>query len=222
MTALYRSVAINSSSSASHFLETLTDYPALRPKIKRLCTGFNSSHPHPDSLETSGKMVRILELCTNLSTLQLRLLHRDLNDEILHALHSVSPPLEAFVAGPQHYQQEEDVDLQPLPCHSVEAVVRGMKALRSLELNVWTEKSANRTKWEGRSEGEQGDPLPIKTLGIYSELDDEVLEGLLDECAKLETLDVYVEKDIRVKQCVVVLFPSPPPFLPLTPVSTST
>lgn len=151
-------------------------------------------------------MIRILEMCTNLTALQLRLLHRDLDDEIISSLEGLSPTLEAFVAGPQHYQQDEDVDLRPLPCSSVETVVRRMKALRSLELNVWTEKGSNETKWEGRSEGEQGEPLPIRRLGIYSELDDAVMEGLLEECELLEEMDIYVEKDIRMKPCVS--FPS--------------
>jgi hypothetical protein len=143
-------------------------------------------------------MIRILELCTNLSALQLRLLHRDLGEELLSSLHGLSPSLEAFVAGPQHYQQEDDVVLRPLPCTAVEEVVRRMKVLHSLELNVWTERG-NGSKWKGLPEEE---PSSIRLLGIYSSLHDEVLEGLLRDSSQMEVLDIYAEKDVRVKPCV--------------------
>lgn len=81
--------------------------------------------------------------------------------------------------------------------------------MRSLELNVWTEKGGHGTRWRQAEDGKQSGPLPIEQLGVYSELDDEVLEGLLGACTRLAVLDIYVEKDVRTLQCVYPL--SPPP-----------
>lgn len=147
-------------------------------------------------------MLTILELCSNLWLLNLRLFHRDVELEILHSLRHLAPTLLCFVAGPAHLQHDEDAPLQPLPSSSVEMALRMMKALRSLELNVSTEKGGSALQWRGQQEAEGDEPLRIQQLGIYSELDDELFEGLVSECSKLVVLDVYVEEDLRTFQCV--------------------
>ncbi|GAA5853269.1 hypothetical protein JCM8547_000262 [Rhodosporidiobolus lusitaniae] len=202
-TVLYRSISISSPASAAALLRTLTDSPSLLGKIKRLSIGIVDPrlvqrHTADELLECSENMVRILQLCHNLVALQINPLHYSHDDDVVEVLKGLRLNLETLVLGPRHYRPADGPLLRPLPGKNIETIVRGLMALRTLELNVGTSTQGDAAVWG--EDVEEKRPIKLKQLGIYAELDNEVLEGLLSECQELEVLDIYAERDIRTKE----------------------
>ncbi|GAA5841353.1 hypothetical protein JCM11251_006160 [Rhodosporidiobolus azoricus] len=203
--ALYRSIVVSSPGSANSLLETLIENPDYCGKVKRLALGLSdpleiSRLSNDDLLASSRTCTHILSLCYNLDILQLRPLHQDLAPDLLAALRPLGKTLRCLVIGPDGRSQHDTV-LRSFTSDSVEAIVRVMPRLETLEVNCWAApKGGEAARWDGPGSGEAGRPLALKQLGINAEMDREVFEGLLSECEGLEVLDIYMEREIRLDE----------------------
>ncbi|BGP51221.1 hypothetical protein JCM10450v2_007150 [Rhodotorula kratochvilovae] len=200
-TAFYRSVHLDSASSASLFCRTLDSKASLAGKVKYLSIGFSTApsvaSTRPDTLRSaSQQLVGILARCTALVALQLRPLHTSVADDLFLALNPSASTLEIVVVGPRYFRLEGDgADMLPFTSRSIELVVRQLPRLRIFEIDCWAA-GLGETRWRGLP-NEAPSTLRLAKLSVKADVDDEVLEGLLGECVNLETLDVYVEKDVR-------------------------
>ncbi|GAA6012739.1 hypothetical protein JCM10207_005346 [Rhodosporidiobolus poonsookiae] len=205
-TALFRSIHIGSPTAATRLVNTLTANPSLCGKIKCLSVGLSDMRiiapaSTDDLLAMSRDMVQLISLCHNLSLLQIRPLHYAVVPDLFAAMRPLADTLDTLVIGPRHYRSDEAAVLRPMTSGTVEDVVRIMRRLRTLELNCWADgNDAVTATWRGVQDGQRHPPIRIKELGIHAELQDEVLEGLLQECTELEVLDVYLEKEIRLDE----------------------
>ncbi|BGP43031.1 hypothetical protein JCM10449v2_007046, partial [Rhodotorula kratochvilovae] len=152
----------------------------------------------------------------------LRPLHTSVADDLFLALNPSASTLEIVVVGPRYFRLEGDgADMLPFTSRSIELVVRQLPRLRIFEIDCWAA-GLGETRWRGLP-NEAPSTLRLAKLSVKADVDDEVLEGLLGECVNLETLDVYVEKDVRrdplrfLSNPSLENTPSPPLAPPLPP-----
>ncbi|GAA6030775.1 hypothetical protein JCM8097_008871 [Rhodosporidiobolus ruineniae] len=201
-TALYRSISITSPANAHRLLDTLRAHHSRRGKVKRLSVGLSDSRfvtqaSEHDLVAASQAMVHVVELCHNLSSLQVLPLHKHRAPDLLAVLQPLQDSLTTLVLGPRLWK--DVASLCPLGSRHVELLVRRLRRVKILELNCSSKEPGEKaTPWHGPVDTEPRRPLRLKKLGIYTELDDEILEGLLSEASELEVLDVYKEEHLRL------------------------
>jgi hypothetical protein len=201
-TVLHQSIAILGGRAAQRFLRTARDRPDLVDKVRSLVIGLGDAEESKEKengqAADSLELVKALELCTQLETLQVRPLHHLARDALLPAI--LSKSLTSLVCAPRLVKPEVPWTRQLYWATDVQLA---LPTLKRLELDFWAAPIPLPIPLPVLP------PLVLVELRLHCDLPDELLYLLLAAAGPtLEVVDLYFERILSAEDTTAALIQS--------------